>query len=346
MRKPATPNLPAALIEAVYFKPWLITGPAHATLRARVDAMMAGRTVEFLGMEFQTPGMHIREGIAIVPIKGTIGRGFSGMDQVELILGNAVDSETIAEELIEADNHDGVDAVLLDIDSPGGMVNGTPELADMVAGMNKPVYAYSAGMMASAAYWLGASAAGGVWGTRSADFGSIGVYQLHLDYSRIVDAAGINAELFKTGEFKAMGHPYFALTDNQRGQLQMEVDSIFVEFAEWVTQHRPGVQDDTMQGQTFMGEAAVEAGLVDALVRDRREMLEMIREDIGAGSDYSLQPKQRTAPVATTQAASASAAQPLFLTVNVEGQQPKKKAVTFQRDESGAVIGMKAEDTD
>jgi ClpP class serine protease len=201
-------------------------------------------------------------------------------------------------------------------------------------------------MMASAAYWLGSSANGGVWATRSADVGSIGVYQIHLDYSALVAAAGINAELFKTGEFKAMGHPYFALTEKQRTQLQLEVDTIFGEFVESVRLHRGGVEDDVMQGQTFSGDAAIDAGLVDALVRDRREMLEMIREDIGEGSDYSISAKQRSAPVATTQAEVASAAQPLFLTVNVEGQQPKKKAVTFQRDASGAVIGMKAEEAE
>lgn len=336
----------ASLVDAVYFKPWLITGSAHAILRSRVDALLAGRNVEFAGMEFETPGMAIRDGIAIVPVKGVMGRGFAGMDKLDLIFGAAVDTETIAEELIEADEHEGVDAVMLDIDSPGGMVNGTPELADIVAGMTKPVYAFSAGMMASAAYWLGSAAGGGVWATRSADVGSIGVYQLHLDYSALVAASGINAELFKTGEFKAMGHPYFALTDKQRTQLQLEVDTIFGEFAEHVMKNRTKVDDDAMQGQTFSGESALDARLIDALVRDRREMLAMIREDIGPGSDYSISSKQRSHPLVKTETASASAAQPLFLTVNVEGQQPKKKAVTFERDASGAVIGMKSEDTE
>lgn len=338
--------LPASLVEAVYFKPWLITGAAHSVLRQRVASMMAGHTIDISGMELPVPGMSIRDGIAIVPIKGAIGRGFTGMDQLSLVLGDAVDSEMIAEDLIEADDHEGVDAILLEIDSPGGMVNGTPELGAVVAGMVKPVYAFTAGMMASAAYWVGAAASGGIWSTRSADVGSIGVYQIHMDQSALLEAFGVKAELFKTGEFKAMGHPYFALTDAQRAQMQLEVDVIFGEFAEWVRAHRVFVSDDSMQGQTFSGDIAKAAGLVDEIIADRRQMLDIIREEIGPGSDYSISAKQRSAPMKAAEPAQAASAQPLFLTVNVEGQQPKKKAVTFQRDASGAVVGMKAEDTE
>ena len=101
--------IPASLVEAVYFKPWLITGAAHAVLRQRVASLMAGHTVDIAGMEFDCPGMSIRDGIAIVPIKGAIGRGFTGFDQFSLVLGDAVDSEMVAQDLLEADDHEGVE---------------------------------------------------------------------------------------------------------------------------------------------------------------------------------------------------------------------------------------------
>jgi hypothetical protein len=75
-------------------------------------------------------------------------------------------------------------------------------------------------------------------------------------------------------------------------------------------------------------------------------MLAMIREDVGPGSDYSSPAKQRSNPIKPESNEVAIASQPLFLTVNVEGQQPKKKAVVFERDATGAVIGMKTEDAE
>ena len=339
--------IPPTLLDAVYFKPWLLTAGAHAAMRMRIERAGEARKVEFAGASFDLPGMSIDRGVAIVPVKGVMGRGFSGMDAVDLILGSAVDSEMVAEDLLAADEASEVGAVLLDIDSPGGMVNGTPELGSAVEGMSKPVFAFSSGMMASAAYWLGSSASGGIFTTSSADVGSIGVYQLHLDFAALVAASGVNAELFKSGEFKAMGHPYFSLTDAQRAHMQESVDMLFGQFADWVTSHRPVIDDSTMQGQTFSGEHAVEAGLVDAIVGSRRQVLDIIREDVGIDNDFSRPAMTRRAVApATTAAAQAAGAPPLFLTVNVDGKGAAKKAVTFERDASGAVIGMKSEDTE
>jgi len=274
--KPKTPNLPASLIEAVYFKPWFITPTAHAALRSRVESAMA-REIEFLDMKFEQPGMTIENGVAIVPVKGAIGRGFTGWDKVSLILGEAVDVETVARELQEADSNPKVSAILLDVDSPGGMVNGTPELGNVIASLVKPTYAFTAGMMASAAYWIAAPAFGGIYATQSADVGSIGVYQMHMDWTGFLEQMGIKAEMFKSGEYKGMGHPYIALTDKQRELMQAEVLSLNQMFRDWVNKHRDGVDESYMEGQTVMGEEALSVGLVDGIVSGRDEMLSVIR---------------------------------------------------------------------
>ncbi len=83
---------------------------------------------------------------------------------------------------------DDIKAVFLDIDSPGGTVAGTPELAAAVASLNerKPVYAFSSGLMCSAAYWI-ASQARAIYATPSAQVGSIGVVQAVIDNSAALD---------------------------------------------------------------------------------------------------------------------------------------------------------------
>lgn len=281
--KPTTPNLPASLIEAVYFRPWFITPQAHASIRARVESTMAGRDVEFLGMQFEQPGMVIDGGVAIVPIKGAMGRGFTGWGKVDLILGEAVDSEVVAQELRQADANPDVRAILLDVDSPGGMLNGTPELGNVIAGLSTPTFAFTAGMMASAAYWAGAGASGsgGIYATESADIGSIGVYQLHVDWSQYLKENGIDAEMFKSGDYKGMGHPYFPLSEKQRELIQAEVLQLNQTFRDWVNKNRPQEVDPSyMEGQSVMAPEAQAAGLIDGIVSGRGDMLDYIREQI------------------------------------------------------------------
>ena len=76
-----------------------------------------------------------------------------------LLLG-ATDMEDIEAALIAARDREDVQAVFLDVDSPGGTVNGTPELAALVADVSKAkyTYAFTDGQMCSAAYWIASQA--------------------------------------------------------------------------------------------------------------------------------------------------------------------------------------------
>jgi len=277
-------TIPTALLEAVYFRPWLISARAHAAMRMKLDAVMEGRRIDFLDMEFEQPGTVVEDGIAIVPIKGAIGRGFSGWDKVELILGEAVDAEVVAGEVLAAAFDDSVDAILLDIDSPGGMVNGTPELGVAVveAGKRKPTYAFTAGMMASAAYWVGAAVTHGLVAAPSADVGSIGVYAMHMDLTGWLEKQGAKAEMYASGIYKGMGHPYIQLTDRQRELMQAEVNSLNEQFRAWVNKHRPDVQVEDMEGQTFTGDEAFARGMVN-----------MTAQNIGEVKDYILAAREK-----------------------------------------------------
>jgi len=124
-----------------------------------------------------------------------------------------------------------VQAVFLDMDSPGGTVNGTPELAALVADVSKAkyTYAFTDGQMCSAAYWI-ASQSDAVFATPSARVGSIGVLLPMLDESKAFEQAGIKDELFAAGKYKSVGVPGLLLTDEQRAWLQSDVDKIYADF--------------------------------------------------------------------------------------------------------------------
>lgn len=208
---------------------------------------------------------------AIIPIKGVIT---SGLPSIYRMVGYA-DTAQISAWLAAAVADPSVTQILLCIDSPGGMVTGTPELAAEVAAADliKPVYAHTFGMIASAAYWI-ASQARAIYCTTSSEIGCIGVYQITYDQSKYLEANGIRATIFKSGDLKAAGHPDFPLTESQAAFLQAEIDALGALFRETVVSKRSTVEPDSMRGQSFLGTQAATLGLVAGL----RKYMDLLTE--------------------------------------------------------------------
>lgn len=209
-----------------------------------------------------------------IPINGAIGQKLSPFQRGD----GAVDVMDISAELDQAEQDETVQAILLDIDSPGGMVLGTPELADKINRVKKPVYAFTNGMIASAAYWIAASA-DQIFATPTASIGGIGVYIPWVDQTKAYEMQGLSVELIKAGKLKGMGFPGTSLTNVQRDHLQSRVDSIYSMFTSHVRAMRGDVAKSTMQGQTFMAQEANKLGLVDLVVRDKAQAIELARID-------------------------------------------------------------------
>jgi len=221
-----------------------------------------------------SPLLSIEGGIGVVAIEGPILRK-PGIF-ARLIMG-ATDSEEISSALNEAATRPEVKAVFLDIDSPGGTVLGTPELANAVAALNaqKPVYAFSSGLMCSAAYWI-ASQARAIYATPSAQVGSIGVVQAVVDNSTALDKAGIKVEVFSVGKYKAMGAPGTPLTDDQRELISSNLAEIASDFHAAVLSRKRAIPAEAMEGQTFSGRQAQRHNLA-GMVRDRAEAMQRLR---------------------------------------------------------------------
>lgn len=268
------------VIEAVFHQPWLITSQAHASIRTLIESHLAQTALDVrvaregegpCGEAVELEQMQIVDGIAHIPIGGVIGQRLSRFEKGS----GAVDVTDIGSELAQAESDPNVRAILLDFDSPGGMVSGTPELAAQVSQAQKPVYSFTSGQIASAAYWL-ASATDGIFATISADVGSIGVYMPWIDATAFMEKKGLKVELIKAGKLKGAGFPGTSLSADQRAHLQERVDQIYGMFTAHVRAQRGAVADETMQGQTFMAAEAMSRGLIDGIVRNKAEVLSLI----------------------------------------------------------------------
>jgi protease-4 len=190
-----------------------------------------------------------------------IGRKFSNS-----LYSSGVTSIDVFQRLVKiAAEDDQVSAIVLTIDSPGGVAMGTPEAAESVrrASTVKPVLAYVDGLCCSAAYWI-ASQAHAIYAMPSAEVGSIGAYMAVMDVTRAAEMEGIRVEMFKSGKHKGMGYPGTSLTDEQRDMLRAQVMDIAGKFKASVRAGREqDIDDDAMQGQSFSVEAGLKLGLID-----------------------------------------------------------------------------------
>lgn len=204
--------------------------------------------------------------VAVLPVVGTITQ----RESIWSTLFGGATTEGLMAALHQAVNDPGVQAVVLDVDSPGGTVAGVPELAAEIYRLRgrKPIIAVANSLMASAAYYIG-SAADEVVVTPSAEVGSIGVVALHANYREFYERMGVHVTVISAGRYKAEGYPYDALTDEARAAIQARVDDYYGMFTRAVARHRDvpveRVRNEFGQGRVVGARQAVELGMADRI---------------------------------------------------------------------------------
>jgi signal peptide peptidase SppA len=206
------------------------------------------------------------EGIAVMQISGTIKKRLGFWDW---LFGDASDSTIIAKELQRAVDSQDVNGMILHIDSPGGMVDGTREIVEkveMMAAVKKPVFAYTDGQMASAAYWIG-SASERVYAYPTSQVGSIGVVAMHIDRSELDKKIGIKRTFITKGKYKRIANDAEPLTEEGREYIQEMVDeTAAVMFADIADNRKMTTEQiESLEGRLFLAQKAKDRSLVDAL---------------------------------------------------------------------------------
>lgn len=223
------------------------------------------------------------DGVARVPIAGQMTKGDSSF-------GGA--SSVRARRAVRmAANDDAVDAILLHIDSPGGTVAGTGDLAADVrkANESKPVYTYFEDLGASAAYWVG-SQGRRIYANPTAEIGSIGTMTYVEDTSGAYEKAGIKVHLVSTGKYKGAWLDGLPVSDDYIAAIQTEINDLNEHFLAGVLAGRKNLTRerlmDIADGRVFIAAKAQTFGLIDhvstldeAMAAIRKERLMAINAD-------------------------------------------------------------------
>lgn len=212
-----------------------------------------------MGKEMKnTNAVSIRDGVAVIKVAGPL---FRYANLMTMICG-ATSYELLANDFNKALNDPNIKGIVLDIDSPGGEVNGCSELADMIyqARGVKPIIAYASGSCCSGAYWI-ASACDKILATDTAILGSIGVVSIYE-----------KDDEHKTIEIVSSQSPNKrpdVETKDGRAKIQARIDDLAEVFINKIALYRDispqKVVEDFGGGDVFIGQNAVRNGLANGM---------------------------------------------------------------------------------
>ncbi len=253
-----------ALIRALHSAPWAVMPGKLAELVTLVSHYTKGTlSAEQVGARIGRPAAppETRGKIAILAVQGVLlprdTWGGAGTNTLQRAFRSLVESPDI-------------EAIMLDVDSPGGVTWGTVEFADEIAAARgrKPIVAVANSLAASAAYWI-ASQADAVIATPSGDVGSIGVWSAHVDVSKMLDEMGVKISLVSAGKFKTEGNPYEPLSEEAQAYMQHNVDQAYEQFVSAVARGRKIATSDVKarygEGRVLSASDALQAGMIDGI---------------------------------------------------------------------------------
>lgn len=227
--------------------------PLSEEARAQMDAQTYGATAS------RQP-----DRVAILQVYGPIVPRADLFSEMSALASH----QGIAQALRAAADDDSVREIIMDVDSPGGAVSGIDVSTEAMryATSKKPVTVVTEGLLASAAYWIGAQATR-IVAAPTAIVGSISVIMEHRDITEAQQQMGLKTTIIATGKWKSLGHSTEPLTDEGKDKLMAEMMQVHDLFVSDIATGRnvtpEKAQAQWADGSVWIGAQAQQVGLVD-----------------------------------------------------------------------------------
>jgi protease-4 len=192
----------------------------------------------------------------------------SGVGLVE-VKGLIIDPLETVKQLHDFGKDDKVKAVVLRIDSPGGVVGPSQEIWSAVKRLKekKPVVVSMGSVAASGGYYIAAPATL-IYANPGTITGSIGVLMKFSNLEGLMGKVGMKSFTLKTGKFKDVGSPSRTMSDDEKAMLQSVIENTHSQFVKAVAEGRRLSEEKVREiadGRIFSGEQAVANKLIDRL---------------------------------------------------------------------------------
>jgi protease-4 len=235
----------------------------------------------FIGRYIGRPGRFAYgDKIAIIEIRGVITQ-----------------SSGIIEELNQYQEDEGVKAIILRIDSPGGGVGPAQEIyREILKVKSKKKVVTSMGSVAASGGYYIACASDLIIANPGTITGSIGVIMEFTNIEELFKKIGIKGVVLKSGEHKDIGSPFREMTPEEKKIIQEVIDNVHQQFVQAVAKGRKMDQEKVMQiadGRILTGEQAKQIGLVDQ-IGNLQDTIDIVAKMAGIeGKPNIIYPKRR-----------------------------------------------------
>jgi len=205
--------------------------------------------------------------IGVLYISGVIHAGKSSIGG--FMSEQTSGSDSIVGILNKAAKDDGIKAVLIRVNSPGGSAAASQEIYNAIVRLKekKPVIVSMGDVAASGGYYISA-ASDKIFADPATLTGSIGVIMQFLNYGGLFEKYGLEGVTIKSVKYKDIGSPYRKMLPEERAILQSALDSVHQQFVRDVAKGRGLKVEEVVKiadGRVFTGEQAQKIKLVDKL---------------------------------------------------------------------------------
>jgi protease IV len=187
------------------------------------------------------------------------------------VRGVITQSSGVIEELQQYLADDGVKAIILRVDSPGGGVGPSQEIYREImrikSNSKRKVVTSMGSVAASGGYYI-ASASDLIVANPGTITGSIGVIMQFSNFEDLLKKIGVKGVVLKSGEHKDIGSPFREMTPEEKRIMQEVLDNVHQQFIQAVADGRKLDRSKVAQiadGRILTGEQAKNLGLVDQL---------------------------------------------------------------------------------
>jgi len=184
--------------------------------------------------------------------------------------GIIVDGDQVVRDLREHGENPAVKAIVVRVNSPGGVVAPTQEIVSAIHRVRKagkPVVASFGAVAASGGYYVG-TAADRIYASPGTLTGSIGVVMQMANIEGLLKKVGVDYVVVKAGAYKDVGNFARPMTPEERRILQALLDDVHGQFITAVAQGR-NLDTNTVRGiadgRIYSGQQALALKLIDTL---------------------------------------------------------------------------------
>src|SRR3989344_3947781 len=205
----------------------------------------------------------IENRVAVIPITGAITTEGSS----DFFSGEGASSTAIVEFIKKANEDNSIKGIILEINSPGGGVVASAEIAKAVKQSKKPVVSWIREVGASGAYWI-ASSSDAIVAAPMSITGSIGVISSYLEFGGFLQEHNVTYQRLVAGKYKDAGSPYTELTEEERILFQAKLDNVYDYFVSDVAHNRDLEKEEVEElatGMFYLGVEAKDLNLIDYL---------------------------------------------------------------------------------